>query len=84
MNACDKVLVLLPMERNKLLMQWFGRSEIEEKKGIMDYQVKVNGKSKILHANLLKQYVERQEVKATMSDALGHVNLRKMCTLKNL
>ncbi|XP_069108215.1 uncharacterized protein, partial [Argopecten irradians] len=60
MKPGDKVLVLLPTKRNKLLMQWRGPYMIEEKRGSMDYRVNVEGKKKTLHANLLKLYVERR------------------------
>ncbi|XP_033761705.1 uncharacterized protein LOC117343459 [Pecten maximus] len=60
MNPGQKVLVLLPTKRNKLLMQWKGPYMIEERKGSMDYKVKVDGKSKTYHANLLRLYVDRE------------------------
>ncbi|XP_021371318.1 uncharacterized protein LOC110461908 [Mizuhopecten yessoensis] len=59
MNPGQKVLVLLPTKRNKLLMQWKGPYVIEERKGSMDYKVVVDGKSKTYHANLLRLYVDR-------------------------
>ncbi|KAK7101556.1 hypothetical protein V1264_019921 [Littorina saxatilis] len=54
-----KVLILLPTDHNKLLMQWKGPYEVEAVVGINDYKVNVGKKSKIYHANLLKLYVER-------------------------
>jgi len=62
MNVGDKVIVLLPTKRNKLLMQWRGPFAIIERKGPMDYRVNIDGKEKTLHANLLRQYVERVQV----------------------
>ena len=56
----DKVLLLLPTDTNKLLMQWKGPYEILSRcgKGI-DYRIEVNKKVKTLHANMLKKYIER-------------------------
>jgi len=59
-NVDDKVLVLLPTDHNKLLMQWKGPHVIEEVIGLNDYRVKVGGKTKTYHANLLKLYLERE------------------------
>ncbi|XP_076435072.1 uncharacterized protein LOC143274949 [Babylonia areolata] len=56
----DKVLVLLPSDHNKLLMQWKGPYPVEAVKGLNDYGVKIKGKQKIFHANLLKKYTERE------------------------
>lgn len=57
----DKVLLLLPEERNKLQMCWQGPFEVIEKKGIADYRISVRGRPRLYHANLLKRYVERPE-----------------------
>lgn len=56
----DKVLVLLPTDNNKLLMQWKGPYEIQEKVGMCDYRINVHGQLKIYHANMLKEYIERE------------------------
>ena len=66
MKQGDKVLILLPTDSNKLLMQWKGPYVINEKLNKVDYQIDVNGKLKTFHANLLKQYVERQENECTV------------------
>jgi hypothetical protein len=55
----NKVLVLLPTDHNKLLMQWKGPFEVEAVVGVNDYRVKVGRKLKTYHANLLKMYTER-------------------------
>ena len=57
----DKVLVLLPTDRNKLLMQWKGPYEVSAVVGTNDYKVKIKDKLKVYHANLLKKYIEREE-----------------------
>ncbi|XP_071964120.1 uncharacterized protein [Antedon mediterranea] len=55
----DKVLLLLPTDKNKLLLQWKGPFKVVKKCGYLDYQIDINGKFKIFHANLLKRYYER-------------------------
>ena len=45
----EKVLVLLPTDHNKLLMQWEGRFEVSSVVGLNDYKVKVKGKEKVYH-----------------------------------
>lgn len=49
----DKVLVLLPTDSNKLLMKWKGPYTIEETVSDTDCRVKVNGRIKTYHVNLL-------------------------------
>ncbi|XP_062590636.1 uncharacterized protein LOC134252230 [Saccostrea cucullata] len=61
MKPGEKVLVLLPSDSNKLLMQWKGPFQIVKKIGKVDYQLDVKGKVKTYHANMLKRYVERCE-----------------------
>ena len=53
----DHVLLLLPTDGNKLLMQWKGPYRVKEKLGRCDYRLDVDGKIKPFHANLLKKYV---------------------------
>jgi len=57
----DKVLVLLPTDHNKLLMQWKGTYEVSAVVGINDYKARVKDKLKVYHANLLKAYIDREE-----------------------
>ena len=45
-NVNDKVLLLLPMQNNKLLMKWQGTFVIKEKVGSLDYRIEINGKRK--------------------------------------
>ena len=68
----DKVLVLLPKKANKLLLQWRGPFVVEEKMGHYDFRIRVRGKIKTYHANLLKKYTEREE---TVSSMLGQVGV---------
>ena len=60
--AGDKVLLLLPVKRNKLEMAWQGPFEVIERVGECDYRVQVGGKTKLYHANLLKKFQERVAV----------------------
>ena len=55
----DKVLVLLPTDSNKLLLQWKGPFSIKKKVNKVDYQVCMKGKLKTFHVNMLKKYIER-------------------------
>jgi hypothetical protein len=63
----EEVLMLLPTNSNKLLMQWKGPFEIEAVVGVNDYKINISGKSKTYHANLLKKYHRREEVKVGAS-----------------
>ena len=57
-----KVLLLLPTDTNKLLMQWKGPYEIMSRCGKgNDYRIEVNKKVKTFHANMLKKYIERAD-----------------------
>ena len=58
----DKVLLLLPTDRNKLLLQWKGPFEVISKISSMDYRVDLNGKPKVFHINLLKKYHDRNNL----------------------
>ena len=58
----DKVLLLLPTESNKLLLQRKGPYEVVEIVNRMDYKVDVDSVVGTYHANMLKQYVERKTV----------------------
>jgi hypothetical protein len=58
-RAGERVLLLLPTKLNKLEMTWKGPFNVEERVGICDYKININGKRKLYHANMLKAYVER-------------------------
>jgi hypothetical protein len=55
------VLVLLPTDTNKLLLQWKGPFEVVEVINEMDLKVDVRGKVKIYHVNRLRKYEKRPE-----------------------
>ena len=67
----EKVLVLLPTDHNKLLMQWKGLFEVSSVVGLSDYKVKVKGKEKVYLANLLKKYFEQKETTVEEAVAVG-------------
>jgi len=56
----DEVLVLLPTDSNKLLLQWKGPFEILERVRGDDYRVQLVGRTKTFHANMLKKYWSRE------------------------
>ncbi|XP_070177995.1 uncharacterized protein [Littorina saxatilis] len=56
----DKVLLLLPQKKNKLQLCWQGPFDVLEKKGESDYRIRIYGREKLYHANLLKLYRDRQ------------------------
>ena len=62
----DKVLLPLPTEGNKLLLQWKGLYEVVELVNRMDYRVDVDGVVRRYHANMLKQYVECRKRDVTL------------------
>lgn len=53
LKAGEKVLILLPTDSNKLLMQWKEPFVVRNKLNKVDYEIDVNGKSKTFHINLL-------------------------------
>jgi hypothetical protein len=57
----DKVLILLPTDNNKLLLQWKGPFPVIESTNPYDYKLDINGKIRTFHANMLKQYFSRAE-----------------------
>ena len=56
----DEVLLLLPTDNNKLLMQWKGPFVVTEKINPIDYKVNIDGKVKTYHGNMLMKYHRRQ------------------------
>ena len=62
----DEVLLLLPTDNNKLLMNWKGPFPIVAKVGNMDYKVELGN-----HANLLKKYFRRQDTEMETAEVSG-------------
>ena len=54
----DEVLLLLPDDTSKLLMGWKGPYTIMEEKN-NNYILEIDGKKKVVHANLLKKFFRR-------------------------
>lgn len=61
LSVGDEVLLLLPTNNNKLLMQWKGPYKVTEVRNKVDYVIDVRGKSRLYHINMLKQYYRRSE-----------------------
>lgn len=60
----DDVLVLLPSSSNKLVMQWLGPYPVVECKGNgVDYVLRIRGKNRLFHINMLKKYFRRDGFK---------------------
>ncbi|XP_042144991.1 uncharacterized protein LOC121835113 [Ixodes scapularis] len=57
----DLVLILLPSDHNKLIMQWKGPFEVSSRRNEVDYELDVGGRKKVFHVNMLKKYEERLE-----------------------
>ena len=72
MKVGEKVLILLPKKANKLLLQWGGPYPVVERFGKCDYRVQVGKKLKTFHANLLKRYIEWDQVDTQVN---GHVSV---------
>ena len=73
----DKVLLLLPSESNKVLLEWNGPYEVLEVVNVMNYKVNVKGVVNTYPANMLKLYVERQSVASYCSTAIdAHCNVK--------
>ncbi|KAL8595294.1 hypothetical protein ACOMHN_020047 [Nucella lapillus] len=56
----SKVLVLRPVKNNKLELAWKVPFVVIGKQGEADYQIRMGPKNKLFHANMLKQFVERE------------------------
>ena len=67
----DEVLIMLPTDANKLLMQWKGPFKIEKKMGPNDFKIRIDGKSKVYHANMLKKYTKREEKTANVVEVVS-------------
>jgi len=58
----SRVLLLLPMKKNKLELEWKGPFVVEKKLNSFDYKIRMGRGSKTFHINLLKEYYERESV----------------------
>ncbi len=81
----DKVLLLLPTDRNKLLLHWKGPFDGIELVGDVDYKIKFpTGKVKTFHANMLKKYYERQTESSVDSDQGLHEAAAVMAVINDM
>ena len=55
----QEALLLLPTSHNKLLMQWKGPFKVLERVNQHNYRIDVNGKQRLFHVNMLKEYSRR-------------------------
>ena len=60
LKAGDQVLVLLPTDKNKLLLQWKGPYQVLHRFNDCDYKIQIKDKEKTFHINLLKKYISRE------------------------
>ena len=60
-QAGDKVLLLLPTDSNKLLMQWKEPFEIIESVNGNNYKIQLPERVRLFHVNMLKKYTERTQ-----------------------
>ena len=58
---------MLPSERNELLLQWNGPHEVVDIVSVMNYKMTVKGVVNTYPANMLKQYIERQNMTSNRS-----------------
>ena len=73
----DKVLLLLPSESNKVLLQWNVPYEVLEVVNAMNCKINVKGVVNTYPANMLKLYVERQNVTSYRSAVIdAHCNVK--------
>ena len=56
----DEVLLLLPTDQNKLVMQWKGPFKVIQKVNRMNYKVDLGARRQTFHINLLKKYFRRE------------------------
>jgi len=61
----DELLVLLPTDSNKVLLQWKGPFEILERVRGDDYRIQLVGRTKTFHAHMLQKYWSREHRQGT-------------------
>ena len=60
-NVNDQVILLIPTDKNKLMMQWRGPYPVVEcRDNGIDYVIKVGNKKRLYHINLLKKFYKRE------------------------
>ena len=61
LSVGDQVLLLLPTDNNKLLLQWNWPYDITQKVAVNDYRIQIGENTKTFHANILRKYVSREK-----------------------
>lgn len=56
----DGVVIMFSTDANTLLMQWKGSFKTDKKMGLNDFKIKIDGKCKVYHANMLLKYTKRE------------------------
>ena len=67
----DLVLVLLPTDKNKLLMQWKGPFEIDSQIRANNYKIAMGDKLKTWHVNMLKRYFSRDTSAKSLAGSMN-------------
>ena len=63
----DEVLLLLPLKKNKMQVEWQGPFKVIQRVGECDYRIKIRGRTRLYHANLLKPYYRRECAQAAIT-----------------
>ena len=80
-DAGDKVLLLLPNESNKLLLQWNDSYDVVNAVSRVDNTVNVKGVINTYPFYMLKQYVERDVISFCVHYCCNNVNAGSGCIL---
>ena len=81
LKVSEYVLLLLPTNTNKLLMYLKGPYEVLEKVGELDDNIKIKDKVKMFHINMLKSYVERDDVVVVSDTESNSGDRRGQCAM---
>ena len=73
-QAGDEVLILLPTDSNKLLLQWKGPFKVLERVRENDYRIQLSERTKMFHANMIKKYWKREEEDVSNNDVTQEMN----------
>ena len=78
-NVGDAVVILLPDQKQKLLLSWKGPRTVTEVRNGVNCIFDVDWKGKLYHANLLKKYHQRVRVDGKNESSKTFVELSKVC-----
>ncbi len=76
----EKILLLLPTDNRKLLMQWKGPYLVLYATSEVDYAIDVKGSTKVFHVNMLQKYYERPDYLCCTIPVEQEVLLFSACT----